>query len=232
MRYTKDKIEALIQDVYDGVVNINYLPVDLYKAIYKYFLTGLDQYKTDFDTATYNKLVKNIKDFAGSKTYSLINSMQEAIKEVDNFDDYKELAKGIFNLYDSWGQTEHNSVVLQSQNIVRWEQIQDQKKDLPYLQYSTVIDSRTSEICLELNGITLPVDDKFWLTNTPQNHYNCRCVLIQLDEFDAEVTKKDEVTRIAEYVDERKDSFFDDNVGISKEIFNENHPYFKENGNK
>lgn len=230
MRYTKDKISKLIKDVFDGKVDINNLPVDLYNDIYDYFNTGLSKFNKELSASNINKLRKNIRDFSGSKTYSLINSMQQVIKESKDFEEFKETAKGIFDLYKNWGYTELNSVELQTQNVIRWEQIQEQKKDLPFLQYSIVNDDRTSDVCLELDGVTLPVDDAFWDKNTPQNHFNCRCVLIQLDELDAKVTTDSKLKEINDFVDDNKQDLFNDNVGKSLEIFPKNHPYFREDG--
>jgi SPP1 gp7 family putative phage head morphogenesis protein len=45
------------------------------------------------------------------------------------------------------------------------------------LAHRSVIDDRTTDICRERDGLMLPVDDPYWLTNCPSLHYRCRSVL-------------------------------------------------------
>lgn len=40
------------------------------------------------------------------------------------------------------------------------------------LEYSSVLDDRTTDICNSLNGDIYPIDDEVWQTYTPPNHYN------------------------------------------------------------
>lgn len=46
------------------------------------------------------------------------------------------------------------------------------------LEYSAIIDGKTTEICQELDGRTWAVDDAMWDKYTPPNHFNCRSLLI------------------------------------------------------
>ncbi len=52
------------------------------------------------------------------------------------------------------------------------------------LEYSAIMDDRTTEICSSLNGDIYPVDDEIWATFTPPNHYNCRSLLIPVTQRD------------------------------------------------
>lgn len=52
------------------------------------------------------------------------------------------------------------------------------------LEYSAIMDDRTTEICSSLNGDIYPVDDEVWATFTPPNHYNCRSLLIPVTQRD------------------------------------------------
>lgn len=45
-------------------------------------------------------------------------------------------------------------------------------------EYSAIIDSRTSDICLGLDGKIYKTDDPIWANITPSNHFNCRSMLI------------------------------------------------------
>lgn len=46
------------------------------------------------------------------------------------------------------------------------------------LEYSAILDDRTTEICSQLNGQTYGIDDDVWSTFRPPNHFNCRSILI------------------------------------------------------
>lgn len=46
------------------------------------------------------------------------------------------------------------------------------------LEYSAILDDRTTEICSQLNGETYGIDDAVWSTFRPPNHFNCRSLLI------------------------------------------------------
>lgn len=46
------------------------------------------------------------------------------------------------------------------------------------LEYSAILDDRTTEICSQLNGETYGIDSEVWSTFRPPNHFNCRSLLI------------------------------------------------------
>lgn len=46
------------------------------------------------------------------------------------------------------------------------------------LEYSAILDDRTTEICNQLNGQTYAIDDEVWSTFRPPNHFNCRSILV------------------------------------------------------
>lgn len=45
-------------------------------------------------------------------------------------------------------------------------------------EYSAILDDNTTEICSEMDGVTLRSDDPNWDKLAPPLHYNCRSVLI------------------------------------------------------
>lgn len=46
------------------------------------------------------------------------------------------------------------------------------------LEYSAILDDRTTEICSQLNGETFGIDSEVWSTFRPPNHFNCRSILV------------------------------------------------------
>lgn len=68
-----------------------------------------------------------------------------------------------------------------------WERVQSQKRDLPFLRYSAVLDRRTRPAHRAWHGTILPVDHPWWRSHFPPCGWGCRCTAIQLsqDSIDA-----------------------------------------------
>ena len=52
------------------------------------------------------------------------------------------------------------------------------------LEYSAILDDRTTDICETLNGSVYAADSEQWDNIRPPNHYNCRSVLIPITAID------------------------------------------------
>lgn len=52
------------------------------------------------------------------------------------------------------------------------------------LEYASVLDSSTTEICQQLDGVVFKADSELWDTYRPPNHYNCRSLLIAVSVID------------------------------------------------
>lgn len=52
------------------------------------------------------------------------------------------------------------------------------------LEYSAVIDGKTTEICLHLDGKVYPADSEVWQEYKPPNHFNCRSLLVAVTKDD------------------------------------------------
>ncbi len=59
------------------------------------------------------------------------------------------------------------------------------------LEYSAILDSRTTRICRHLDDRVYPADDPIWNTYRPPNHFNCRSILVPVTAIDTEVVGKD-----------------------------------------
>lgn len=66
----------------------------------------------------------------------------------------------------------------------RWEKIQRLKDRRPFLRYSAVLDRRTRPLHRSWHGTILPVDHEWWNTHFPPNGWNCRCIAIQMSQFE------------------------------------------------
>lgn len=56
----------------------------------------------------------------------------------------------------------------------RYEQQKASRATRPFLQYVSVIDDSTTDVCRRLNDKVFPANDPFWNKYTPPNHFNCR----------------------------------------------------------
>ena len=59
----------------------------------------------------------------------------------------------------------------------RWEQLQANKANRPFLQYRTAGDARVRRQHRQWNGLIFPIDDAFWQTHYPPNGWGCRCTI-------------------------------------------------------
>lgn len=233
MNYTQQQIDALIDGIFNGTITTRDLPVGLYNAISEKLLSALGKIEGLPSQSLLNELKENIYIFSGAKVYQQIQeiSLLSNLDTIKSFADFKKEALAIYNQYNkNWLQTEYSTAIGQAQMATRWEQIEAQKFELPYLQYSAVIDKNTSDICKPLDGVCLPVGDKFWINNTPLNHFNCRCTVIQHDKTDATqigITSKENAEKANAEISEKRHPLFEGNSGKDRLIFNEKHPYFE-----
>lgn len=93
---------------------------------------------------------------------------------------FKEAAINITTDHMGWLKTEYNTAVSGGQMAAKWVDIEKNKDILPLLQFDAVMDGQTTELCSGLNGVIRPVDDPFWNTYYPPNHFNCRSTVRQL----------------------------------------------------
>jgi SPP1 gp7 family putative phage head morphogenesis protein len=60
------------------------------------------------------------------------------------------------------------------------------KKARPYWRFDAVGDNRTTDICMERDGVVKPQDDPWWKANTPPLHHRCRSQLVPLTKEEAD----------------------------------------------
>ena len=191
------------------------------------------------DEAMINELATNVYMFSASKVFNETMEMGSLLLDenglVRSFKEFEEVAGEVFDKYNEvWLKTEFDTAVASSRAASKWTEIQKNKAERPYLRYSAVMDDHTCEICASLDDITLPVDNDFWSANYPPNHFNCECVVEQLDEQDLEevdgLSDEDEVSEAVEKSHSDKDPMWNFNAGKDGEIFptkgSEAHPYF------
>ena len=78
-------------------------------------------------------------------------------------------------------------------NEARYSYFTDPQLDgfVEALEYSAVMDSRTTQICQHLDGHVHSTDSDVWQNNRPPNHYNCRSLLIPVTQTDTWIESED-----------------------------------------
>ena len=69
-------------------------------------------------------------------------------------------------------------------NAGAWQEAWENREDRPYLQYKTL--ESACPICRPLRDKVFRIDDPFWDSFTPPNHFRCECWIITLDDDDIE----------------------------------------------
>lgn len=250
MKYTQKQIKTLLDGIYDGSVTEYDLPQDLYLAIADYLKKGLyegfgntlsklsenlaDGKESLNDLELLAELRSNIYMFSAAKTFQQVKDMTSALVNEDgvprSFSAFKKEALDIFGLYnETWLKTEYNTAIGQAQEAIKWQRIEEQKDVLPYLKYSAVLDPNTSIICRPLDGIVAPVGDPIWSKIAPLNHFNCRCLLLQVDSEEGlkGLTPQGDKLKRVEAVEAEMQPVFKMNAGKDGYIFKGDHPYFE-----
>ncbi len=100
----------------------------------------------------------------------------------------------------------------------QWERFQQRGGKLEYM---TVGDGRVREAHRELEGTILPVDAPFWKLYYPPNGWNCRCFVRWRPDTTDTVNPKS-LPDVNE--------MFQNNVGLTSQIFTDDRPFIREVG--
>lgn len=224
MKYTEKQVNKLLKGIYEGSIDANALPEDLYIGIANYLRKGLYQgygktlkQAKGRDLTVVTELRENIYMFSGAKTYQEVELMRDFAAEAKGYKEFKEATMSIFDKYNgTWLKTEYDTCIGQAQCAAKWQQFEEEKDVLPNLRYSTIGDA--CPICQPLNGLTLPVGHHKWKKVAPLNHFHCFCLL---EATDAAVKDMDIKPVLA-----NMDDVFMMNPGTDGYIFSPKHPYF------
>ena len=173
-----------------------------------------------------SRIENNVHHFSGFKQHAELMEISHLMINADKdgiipYYQFEEAVRAIDNTYNkNYLKVEYDNAIKSSQEAERWQTIQNEKEEFPNLEYVSVEGDTTCDICSELDGSVYPVDDPFWDTYNPPNHFNCLCT--------TEPTTGDPVE--AESLPDIPD-MFDNNVGETGEAFPDTAPYFSIPGN-
>lgn len=250
---TPEEEETIFEDIWREVITVFALPLvlfnDTFKQLEKSLFRGFGGNLNDFEEGSLEfiqltKLRENLNSFSAAKTFQNVSdTVNFRLDEgrLRPFPEFRTDAKKIFDKYnDDWLKAEFDTVVGMAQSSDQWIDIKRDEKTLPLLKYVTAGDDRVRPEHAAWDGIVKPVNDPFWDSHNPPNGYRCRCVTIQLEEGE------EDITNLGKHLEEVKeetgvttldntDALFAINPGKKPFIFKEKgqspHPYFKVPGN-
>lgn len=246
-QFSDKEIKRLLDAIFAGTVTEFNLPVQLYLAIGEHLKNGLYEgygYSISSLSKEIGKGNMNLQDlellaemrtniymFSAAKTYQQVKEMTSALVDSDGtvvpFNKFREQAGQIFEQYNqTWLKTEYDTAIGQGQSAMTWRQIEKDAEVLPLLKYDAIMDKNTSDICRPLDGLIAPVNDPIWKTVMPLNHFNCRCIVRQLEEGEEPVTPTAEKEEVFNEAKNRMQDVFKMNAGMDGYVFKEDHPYF------
>lgn len=103
----------------------------------------------------------------------VFDEIKKANESGEPFEEWrKRVRKELTN--DAHAETVFRNATQRALNAGRYEQMRDVQKWRPYWMHDSVLDSRTTEQCKRLDGVTLPADHEHWKTHWPPGHHRCR----------------------------------------------------------
>lgn len=182
----------------------------------------------DYDTPDGKMLAslqKNVWQFAAAKNYQQLKALSQALVDdtgkLRTWQQFKTAAYEINNEHvNTWLKTEYDTAVGSAQMAGKWVDIQANKATLPLLEFDAILDTGTTQLCRSLNGVVKPIDDPFWNTYYPPNHFKCRSTVRQ--RRSGVVTPNEAIS----YPD-KMPAMFKTNLAKSGLIFPPAHPYWQ-----
>ncbi len=232
--YSDEQKDELLVSIFIGTVGIFNLPAGLYSAIgnslFSSVTTGFKATLAQLEEQAIRlgllkEFQRNVFAFSAAKTFQQVKDMSGQVFRGGQkvaFGEFKKSADQIFGIYnETWLAVEQRTAVNQAFAGQQWVGIQERKEDLPLLQFQTVGDDRVRDDHAALDNIVKKVDDPFWDSFMPPIDWNCRCIVQQLGEGEADISEEKKSSF------EKPNKLFNMNPGKDQLIFREDHPYFK-----
>jgi SPP1 gp7 family putative phage head morphogenesis protein len=219
-------IEKLAKDLHEGKIKGADFNEDLVRQTYKDLSEaagsgyGKDFYNYETNAERKLELRQNLYKFSGVKTYQQTAKLNFLLQGEDgeprSFSEFRKEALKLNEQYNqNYLKTEYQTAQRSAAQAEKWAKYEDQKGVYPNLQYKTAKDDRVRDDHDAVDDVIKPVDDKFWDKWYPPNGWNCRCYVVQTDKPGTRGTPEGNPTM-----------GFQNNVGKSNNLFDEEHPYF------
>lgn len=206
---------------------------EIWKLNFESLAKGIEKAGIKFtDTYKYADLAEELRvnaaSFAAFKNHDeqakLRGLLVDDSGEPRSWNEFKKAAAPITEQYNkTWLQTEFKQAEANSQMAVKWNGFADNADLYPNLEYRTAGDSDVRHEHARMDGVILPISDKFWSRNYPPNGWGCRCDVTQTDKPINEPKKAESI---------EPDKGFDFNPGADKKLFSDDNGYQRDVDNK
>ena len=231
-----DLLDEILQEIYNEEVDEQSgISPTLFFAVRDYFHKAIDDglinsanADIDNETAFIDALKHSADVFSLHRSANQCALLTEAMLDSDgnlkSFEQFKKDTQAINNHYNkAWLRTEYDTAVLRAQMGADWKMFQRDADVLPNLRWmpTTSVSPRDEHKVFWSQGLTLPIDDKFWNKHRPGDQWNCKC---WLEQTDAEPTAPEDMPDSADMPEPK--AGLRGNPAKTKEIFSQDHPHF------
>lgn len=189
------------------------------------------QYGTP-DPAFMINLEKNLYHFSAAETLSQIRDLNQALNEAKDYNDFKNKAQKIVEVYRRYLKTEYFSAVNTSEAASRFLDLKRKSNVLPLWKYTTAGDEKVRKEHAKLDGVVLRHDDPLWDKIYPPNGWRCRCYVVGILESDFTEDLGIQQDRVKEFMstpewEKEVAQGWGVNKALDNEIFSENQMYIR-----
>lgn len=227
-----DEFDRVLREIYEG--NAGIVDSVLARKYGEFFLSGFTG-KYGFDLMPNEgfkaAISENLADFGAFKAYAQQFDLKQLLVDengvVRSFSEFRRVAMPVVETYNKqWLYAEYNTTVASAQMARNWHRYEEEAELFPILEFVTSNDDRVRPAHRVLNGIKRKITDAFWRTHYPPLGFGCRCRVGQHDDS-AKVT--DRVDMMRKVRDANVPIEWQNNVGISGQVFTDKHPYVPSN---
>ena len=178
---------------------------------------------TDFELLS--NLKTNTASFVAFKNHQFKNELVKLLVDPQgNIRSWTAFEQEALKLNETFNlrhlKSEYDHAVGSAQMAVKWQDFQKRKHLYPNLRYVQIDRETKREAHVPWDGITLPVEHRFWDTHFPPNGWGCGCDVMQTDApDDPQGVEVDDMPALPPN--------FNNNPGKSEQLFTPEHPHFE-----
>lgn len=224
-------IASIARDIYTGKVKNGTIPRELYEKTADQLMKGVFSglggkafgYEDPNNTlAAY--LRQNVYAFSAAKSLTQMAEFNALLIGDDgnprsqaDFTNKVAATGALFNKV--YLATERNSAIANAQMAQQWDNFREDET----LQVSTVGDDKVRPWHARLDGFTALKSDPVWQKLWPPFDWNCRCTVVPGVRSKASTANPDGLLK-----DAKVPRYFRSNSGLTRTVFNKQHPYIQD----
>lgn len=179
---------------YRGAIKLSDWPEDIELAeVLREFIAveGYEGWQEVISAEAVNWLNEYVPDLAGVFSASVLERVQEVISASmiagstlnERMKALRESSDELSRMVDSRIEAIARTEITRADSMGRLISMKA-NDDVIGVEFSAVMDDRTTVMCMERNGLVMRLDDPRLPENTPPLHINCRSLLVSLTVYD------------------------------------------------